>query len=63
MLIKPKIIMGGLLGGCWVNRENAVKAMLKFAKERENIYIREIDSLISEYDSMLKFTKENGEKV
>ena len=60
---KTKNYYGGLLGGCWVNRENAVKAMLKFAKERERTYIREIDSLVSEYDSMLKFIKENGEKV
>lgn len=60
---KTKNYYGGLLGGCWVNRENAVKAMLKISKERENIYIREIDSLVSEYDSMIKFTKENGQKV
>lgn len=60
---KTKNYYGGLLGGCWVNRENAVKAMLKIAKERENIYIREIDSLVSEYDALQNFMIEYGEKV
>ena len=50
---------GSIKGGVWVNRKEAVKVMLEIAKEKDEEYFRRIDSLISEYDALQKFVKEN----
>jgi hypothetical protein len=52
-----------LLYGVCTNQEEAIKEMMKRAKEEEQRYIKDIDSLISEYDALQNFMIEYGEKV
>lgn len=52
-----------LLYGVWTNHEEAIKEMMRRAKELEEVYIKSIDDLISEYDALQKFMIEYGEKV
>lgn len=46
--------------GIWINQEKAIQALLVKAKMEEEAYIKRIDTLISEYDALQKFVKENG---
>ena len=52
-----------LLYGVWTNHEEAIKEMMERGKREEQRYIRDIDSLISEYDALQNFMIEYGEKV
>jgi hypothetical protein len=52
-----------LLYGVWTNHDEATKEMIRRAKEEEKRYIKDIDSLISEYDALQNFMIEYGEKV
>ena len=52
-----------LLYGVWTSQVEATKEMIRRAKEEEKRYIKDIDSLISEYDALQKFMMEYGEKV
>ena len=52
-----------LLYGVWTNQEEATKEMMRRAKEQEEVYIKSIDDLISEYDALQNFMIEYGEKV
>lgn len=52
-----------LLNGIWTNQEEATKEMMRWAKEEEKRYIKDIDSLISEYEALINFMIEHGEKV
>ena len=52
-----------LLYGVWTNQEEAIKEMMERGKREEQRYIRDIDSLISEYDALQNFMIEYGEKV
>jgi hypothetical protein len=52
-----------LLYGVWTNNEEAIKEMMERGKREEQRYIRDIDSLISEYDALQNFMIEYGEKV
>jgi hypothetical protein len=52
-----------LLYGVWTNQEEAIKEMMRMAKEQEEVYIKCIDNLISQYDALQNFMIEYGEKV
>jgi hypothetical protein len=54
----------GLFGeGIWINQEKSIQALLVKAKMEEYVYIKRIDTLISEYDALQKFIKENGKET
>ena len=52
-----------LLYGVWTNHEEAIKKMMERGKREEQRYIRDIDSLISEYDALQKFMIEYGQNI
>ena len=52
-----------LLYGVWTNQVEATKEMMRRAKEQEEVYIKSIDDLISQYDALQNFMIEYGEKV
>ena len=52
-----------LLYGVWTNYEEAIKEMMERGKREEQRYIRDIDSLISEYDALQNFMIEYGKEV
>ena len=52
-----------LLYGVWTSQVEATKEMIRRAKEEEKRYIKDIDSLISQYDALQNFMIEYGEKV
>jgi hypothetical protein len=52
-----------LLYGVWTNHEEAIKEMMERGKREEQRYIRDIDSLISEYDALQNFMIEYGQNI
>jgi hypothetical protein len=52
-----------LLYGVWTNQEEATKEMMRRAKEQEELYIKSIDDLISQYDALQNFMIEYGQNI
>ncbi len=52
-----------LLSGVWTNYKEAIKEMLERGKREEQRYIRDIDSLISEYDALQNFMIEYEQNI
>ena len=57
---KESDFYGSIEGGVWVNYKESVKVMLEIAKKKDEEYVKKIDALISEYDALQKFVRENG---